>query len=231
MILFYTTNIQGDLAFLEAEENKHCTQVLRKKEGDTIHFVDGRGTLYKGVIIEIKKQFCGIQIQETTPQFNLRPFSLHIGIAPTKNRDRLEWFVEKATEIGVSEITPLLCQRSERRKLRTDRLIKKAVAAMKQSLKAELPIIHELTPFKDALRQTEDTVKLIAQGNQNTLIQDNYSIGKPVYILIGPEGDFSATELQVAFEAGFKGIHLGNSRLRTETAGLVACHTLNFLNQ
>ena len=232
MILFYTTNIQGNLAVLEAEESRHCTQVLRKRVGDTLHFVDGKGTLYEGTLLEIQKKSCTIQIVHTTPQYNARPFALHIGIAPTKNMDRLEWFVEKATEIGISEITPLLCQHSERRKLRVDRLVKKATAAMKQSLKAELPIIHELTPFKEAIRKSQQTtVKLIAQGNQNTAIQDNYTYGNPVYILIGPEGDFSNEELTLAFEAGFKGVHLGTSRLRTETAGLVACHTLNFLNQ
>jgi len=232
VILFYTTNIQGNNAILEAEENRHCTQVLRKKVGEIVYFVDGKGTMYESKIIEVKKKACLLDIINTKPNFNTPNFYLHIAIAPTKNMDRLEWFVEKATEIGISEITPILCQHSERRKLRLDRLVKKAVSAMKQSLKAELPVINELTPFKKALLNIkEDSRQLIAQGGQNTAIQDNYLLGKPVYILIGPEGDFSMEELQWAKEAGFKGVPLGKSRLRTETAGLVACHTLNLLNQ
>ncbi len=232
MILFYTTSIQGNHAILEAEEARHCAQVLRKKVGDLIHIVDGMGTLYESKIIEIQKKVCLAEILTTTPNFNARNFHLHLAIAPTKNMDRLEWFVEKATEIGISEITPILCHHSERRKLRIDRLQKKALSAMKQSLKAELPIIHELTAFKDAIADSkEHTIKLIAQGDQNTNLQNNYLAGSPVYIMIGPEGDFSKEELQMATAAGFQGVHLGKSRLRTETAGLVACHTLNLLNQ
>lgn len=232
MILFYTTNIQGNHAILEAEESRHCTQVLRKGVGDIIHIVDGKGGYYESKIIEVNKKACLAEILTTTAAFNRRQFALHVAIAPTKNMDRLEWFVEKATEIGISEITPILCQHSERRKLRIDRLVKKAIAAMKQSLKAELPLIHELTPFKKALVPSEENaIKLIAQGGQNTSLKDNYLLGKSVYIMIGPEGDFSADELQMAEAAGFKGVHLGKSRLRTETAGIVACHTLNLLNQ
>ncbi len=232
MILFYTTSIQGNHVLLEAEEARHCTQVLRKSVGDIIHVVDGKGVLYESKIIEIKKKACLAEILSTTPNFNTRTFHLHLAIAPTKNMDRLEWLVEKATEIGISEITPIVCHHSERRKLRIDRLEKKALSAMKQSLKAELPIIHELTSFKDAIASSkENTIRLIAQGNQNKRIQNNYIAGQPVYILIGPEGDFSEKELQLAAAAGFQGVHLGKSRLRTETAGLVACHTLNLLNQ
>ena len=129
MILFYTTSIQGNHAILEAEEVRHCAQVLRKKVGDLIHIVDGMGTLYESKIIEIQKKVCLAEILSTTPHFNTRSFHLHLAIAPTKNMDRLEWLVEKTTEIGISEITPILCHHSERRKLRIDRLQKKALSA------------------------------------------------------------------------------------------------------
>ena len=232
MILFYTTEIKGNHAVLDKEETRHCTHVLRKQLGDTIQLVDGKGNFYKARIIEISKKACLVEITETISNFNSRDFYLHIGIAPTKNMDRLEWFVEKATEIGIDEITPILCQRSERKKLRVDRLEKKALSAMKQSLKASLPIIHELTPFKEAIQQSSDiSLRLMAQGGQKNSLKDNYTPNAAVYILIGPEGDFTDVEKEMAFANGFQGVHMGNSRLRTETAGLVACHTVNLLNE
>jgi len=232
MILFYTTEIKENHAVLNQEETRHCTHVLRKQLGDIIQLVDGKGNFYEARIIEISKKACLVEIIETIANFNSRDFYLHIGIAPTKNMDRLEWFVEKATEIGIDEITPILCQRSERKKLRIDRLEKKALSAMKQSLKASLPIIHELTPFKEAIQQSPDiSLRLVAQGGQKKSLKDNYTPNKAVYILIGPEGDFTDTEKELAFANGFQGVHMGNSRLRTETAGLVACHTVNLLNE
>jgi len=231
MILFYTTNIQGDIATLDPLETRHCTQVLRRQIGDTIQLVDGKGGYYEATLIDIKKKACLAQITKQVEHFDNRSFYLHIGIAPTKNMDRLEWFVEKATEIGIDEITPILCQRSERRKLRVDRLEKKALAAMKQSLKASLPIINELTPFNKAIPLAKDLpCKFIAQGLEKNSLRDNYPSGKDVYILIGPEGDFTPEEMDFAYANGFTGANLGKSRLRTETAGLVACHTMNLLN-
>ena len=232
MILFYTNDIQGKTAILHTEEARHCTQVLRKKVGDIISFVDGKGSYFEATIIEITRKTCTTQIIKQVSSFNKRNFYLHLGIAPTKNMDRLEWLVEKATEIGIDEITPILCQRSERRKLRIDRLEKKALSAMKQSLKATLPIINALTPFKEALQLADANFsKMIAQGAADTALQDNYQAKKNVYILIGPEGDFTTEEMEAALTVGFTGVHLGKSRLRTETAGLVACHTVNLLNQ
>lgn len=232
MILFYTTEIKDNHAVLNQEETRHCTQVLRKQIGDNIHLVDGQGNFYEARIVEISKKACLVEIIETIANFNSRNFYLHIAIAPTKNMDRLEWFVEKATEIGIDEITPILCQRSERKKLRVDRLEKKALSAMKQSLKATLPIIHKLTPFKEAIQQSPDiSLRLMAQGGQKNSLKDNYTPNTAVYILIGPEGDFTDTEKELALANGFHGVHMGNSRLRTETAGLVACHTINLLNE
>ena len=232
MILFYTNTIEGQIAVLEEVEAKHCTQVLRKKEGDAIFFVDGMGGFYEGLIRKIEKKRCQIDIikQETQPKPTT--CNLHIAIAPTKNISRLEWFLEKATEIGIGEITPLICQRSERRKLRLDRLEKVLITAMKQSLKSYLPKLNEPMPFQKILQHIPSTtLKFIAQGGENCALKDNYQSNKDVLILIGPEGDFTKEELNSAFQNGFQGVHLGKSRLRTETAGIVACHTINFLNQ
>ncbi len=232
MILFYTTTIDGSVAFLEEAEARHCVQVLRKKEGDTIFFVDGMGGFYEGTIREITKKKCTVDIIKQTSHFNQQAFHLHIAIAPTKNVSRLEWFLEKGTEIGVDEITPIICQRSERRKLRTDRLQKVLITAMKQSLKAYLPKLNEPTLFQKVLQNAPlETLKFIARGTENNALKDNYQARRNVLILIGPEGDFTEEEVRLAFKNGFQGVHLGKSRLRTETAGIIACHIVNLLNQ
>lgn len=232
MILFYTNDIDGNIARLDPEQARHCVQVLRRKEGDAISFVDGEGGFYEGLIHETGKKKCIIQIIKTQQGFNRRSFKLHIAIAPTKNINRLEWFLEKATEIGIDEITPIICHHSERRKLRIDRLQKILIAAMKQSLKAYLPILHEPITFKQFIQLPRNTsLKYIAQGAENAALKDNYVAKNDVLLLIGPEGDFSKEEIALAYKNGFAGIHLGKSRLRTETAGIVACHTLNLLNE
>lgn len=230
MILFYTSNIENQLAYLEAEEARHCTQVLRKKTGDKVHFVDGNGGFYEGILQEVHKRNCTIRIIKSQIPFKPRPFRLHIAIAPTKNNSRFEWFLEKATELGIDEITPIICQHSERRKLRIDRLQKVLVAAMKQSLKAYLPILNEPISFKQftTLPRT-NTAKYIAQGQEKLHLKNNYEAGNDVLVMIGPEGDFAEEELLLAAQNDFRGVNLGKSRLRTETAGLVACHVLNLL--
>lgn len=235
MNLFYTSDIQGDLAFLPVEEARHCVQVLRKKLGDQLHFVDGKGGFYTGEIIEAGKKSCGLRIQKQQLAYHKRDFRLHLAIAPTKNIARLEWFLEKATEIGIDEITPILCQRSERKNIRLDRLEKVLVSAMKQSLKAYLPKLNELTNLKVFLEQSRPatTQLFIAHCDyeENSDLHQNYQAGNDVTILIGPEGDFSESEVQLAHAKGFKSVLMGKARLRTETAGLVACHTINFLNE
>ncbi len=232
MILFYTDDVDGNIARLDVEQARHCVQVLRKKEGDAISFVDGTGNFYEGIIQETGKKKCVIQILKTHHSFNKRPFKLHIAIAPTKNINRLEWFLEKATEIGIDEISLIICNHSERRKVRTDRLRKILVSAMKQSLKAYLPILHEPISFKQFVQTPRiNCSKYIAQGAENMPLKDNYEAPKDVLLLIGPEGDFSKQELTLAYANDFQGVNLGNSRLRTETAGIVACHTLNLLNE
>ncbi|MEM6316769.1 MAG: 16S rRNA (uracil(1498)-N(3))-methyltransferase [Bacteroidota bacterium] len=231
MILFYSQNINDSFAHLDEEQARHCVQVMRRQVGDAVTFVDGEGGFYKGIIHETGKKKCIIRVTESEQAFNRRPFSLHVAIAPTKNTNRFEWFLEKATEIGIDEITPIICQRSERRKVRTDRLRKIIVAAMKQSLKAYLPKLNEPIPFAKFIQNpNSSTQKYIAQGAENTALKDNYVAQNDVTVLIGPEGDFSKEEIDLARQRGYVGIHLGKSRLRTETAGIVACHMLNFLN-
>ena len=236
MTLFYTNQIEANTAYLSEEEARHCIQVLRKKVGDRLQWVDGRGGFYEGQITETGKKKCIINIQKHIPTFQKRDYHIHIAIAPTKNIHRLEWFLEKTTEIGIDSITPILCQRSERKKIRLDRLEKILVAAMKQSLKAYLPDLQALTPFNQFIEQKKmasTTKKFIAHCNngfEKLALKDNYQTGKDVCILIGPEGDFSPKEIQLAVQYGFSGASLGKSRLRTETAGIVACHTIHLLN-
>lgn len=234
MQLFYTTHIHNDLAFLGEDEARHATQVLRKKAGDPMTFTDGNGNLYEGEIIDIGKKTCTISIQKKIEAYKKRSFNLHIAIAPTKNIDRFEWFLEKATEIGIDTITPLICKRSERTVIKHERLVGVMVSAMKQSLTVHLPQLNDSIDFQTFIRTAfpEKTQKLIAYCNDDSisLLSNEYEKGSDCVILIGPEGDFTEIEVGTAFAQGYKGVSLGDNRLRTETAGLVACHTVNLLN-
>lgn len=235
MILFYTNSINGDYARFAEEEARHCLQVLRKSAGDPLTFVDGQGGWYEGVIDETGKRHFIAKITSRKMDFGKRDFRLHIAIAPTKNNDRLEWFLEKATEFGIDEITPLNCEYSERTKIRTDRLEKILLSAMKQSLRTYLPQLNELTNFKAFVKKIATGgpgTRFIAHCQDENLqhLKDNCSKGENVTILIGPEGDFSPAEIALANEAGFKNISLGRARLRTETAGVAACHIVNLIN-
>jgi 16S rRNA (uracil1498-N3)-methyltransferase len=232
MELFYDPNFSNSNFTLSEEESKHCIQVLRHKAGDQVKVINGTGLLFIGIIIEAHPKRCKIEItekQEFTPQ----PFHLHIGIAPTKNIDRFEWFIEKATEIGIHEITPLLCKHSERQQLRNDRIEKIIVSAAKQSLKFNIPVLNPLTPYQTFLNQTHEGQNFIAHcvNSEKLLLKNAYSINSNVTILIGPEGDFSKDEIENAINRKFTPISLGESRLRTETAGIVACHTIQLLNE
>lgn len=217
---------------LDAEESYHCIKVLRLKTGSPIQLTDGKGNLYQGVIDADDPKHCPVTVQSFT-HFEKKPFYLHIAIAPTKNIDRYEWFLEKSTEIGIDEITPLICEHSERTVVRTDRLQKILVSAMKQSMNFHLPRLNEAVKFKQFLRQEFDGQKFIGyvEEKQELLLKDLYTPGSEVLILIGPEGDFSKSEVSYALEKGYSAISLGNSRLRTETAGVVACMTVNLINQ
>jgi 16S rRNA (uracil1498-N3)-methyltransferase len=234
MNLFYTTNISPGLAELPEEEARHCIQVLRHQVGDELSITDGMGKWYKGPIVEAGKKRCLVSIEQTIDYPVPASHGLHLAIAPTKNISRMEWLLEKATEIGIGHIHLLLTAHSERRRVRIDRLEKVVLSAMKQSLKAWKPVLHEeLIPFTQFLQSDLPEQRFIAylgEGVKGSL-KENYTVGKGVCIMIGPEGGFSPEEVKAAEAVQFIPVSLGNSRLRTETAGLVACHTINLLNE
>jgi len=230
MQLFYTENIENNVATLTQEESLHCIKVLRKQEGDAITVVDGKGGWYEGTILSGSKKKCTISIQKRETAYKKRAFHLHIAIAPTHQIARYEWFLEKATELGIDEITPILCFHSERRKVRTDRHQKIILSAMKQSMKAYLPKLNEPIKFEQFIKnQTNNGLKFIAwcDYENNVHLKEKYKAGQDVCILIGPEGDFSEQEVELALENRFEAVGLGEARLRTETAGVAACVVVN----
>lgn len=232
MHVFYTPDIQVSNE-LPQEEAQHCTRVLRLNIGDEITLTDGKGNFYQAEITAATNKRCQVAIKETRYQKPLWPCHLHIAMAPTKNMDRNEWFAEKATEIGFDELTFLNCRFSERKVIKTERISKILVSAIKQSLKARLPKLNEMTDFHTFIQQDFEGQKFIAhcyEGEKKQL-KEALTPGEDALVLIGPEGDFSEEEVQKAIEHGFVPISLGKSRLRTETAALVACHTLNLMNQ
>ncbi len=233
MQLFYIPEITGNTVALDADESKHAVKVLRLSSGDQIQIVDGKGGFYLAEILDAHPKSCSISILETHKEFEKRDFSLHLAIAPTKNIDRFEWCLEKCTEIGVDTITPLLSAHSERKIIKPERLEKILVSAMKQSVKAYLPKLNELTRFEDLISTGFQGEKYIAHCNdgEKPHLQKLVSKGKDVLLLIGPEGDFSPEEVEQAKAAGFTEISLGKARLRTETAGVVACHIVNLANE
>jgi len=209
-------------------------KVLRLVIGDVVHLIDGRGGLYEAEIVNESKRHVSLRVLKTTSEYQKRNHRLHIAVAPTKNIDRLEWFLEKATEIGIDEITPLICDRSERKIVKEDRLNKVITSAVKQSLQAYHPQLNEAVSYKDFIVRQSAENKMIAHcidGEPRQFISDVASAGQSCLILIGPEGDFSPNEIQLALQNNFKPLTLGNTRLRTETAALAACFEVNYLNR
>ncbi len=233
MQVFYLPGLKQGINVLSPEESHHCARVLRISKEEDASFIDGEGSFAIGKIIQAHPRKTIIEIQEIQTNFQKRPYYLHIAIAPTKNIDRFEWFLEKAVEIGVDEISPLLCERSERRTLKTARLNKRILSAMKQSINAYKPRLNELTSFKLFLNQIKETNTYIAHYDQDIPPQfkDQPLSNSSSLILIGPEGDFSPTEVELALDKNIKQVSLGSTRLRTETAGLVCCHTVGLINQ
>jgi 16S rRNA (uracil1498-N3)-methyltransferase len=217
---------------LGSEESFHCIKVLRMRPGETLHLTDGTGNLYEGEILAQVIKSCPVMITRVTPDFGKRPFRLHMAVAPTKNIARYEWFLEKATEIGVDEITPLICEHSERVQIRIDRLQKIILSAAKQSLKTFLPVLHEPIKFNDFIRLNLPSSRFVAyvEEHQQLHLKTAYQNGDCT-VLIGPEGDFSKSEMHTANQQGFISVSLGPSRLRTETAAIVACHIINIVNE
>ncbi len=217
---------------LSEEESKHAIKVLRLKICDLVHLIDGEGGFYLAKLISDNSKSCQFSVIEKHENYHKMPYFLHIAIAPTKNIERLEWFLEKSTEIGISEITPLLCEHSERKIVKNDRLERVIISAAKQSVKAFFPKLNSLQEFNLLVTSKFDGEKYIAHCNKQDLplLKNVISLKGKSLILIGPEGDFSPKEVSFALENGFKEISLGTSRLRTETAGIVACDTVSILN-
>lgn len=234
MHLFYAPELSDELEFtLSPEESHHAVRVLRLGSGNEIILVNGRGGWYHTMITHPDPKACTVEITKVQADIGKPEYDLHIALAPTKQIDRYEWFLEKATEIGISEVIPLICEHSERKDVKTDRQMRIVIAAMKQSLKAFHPAIREPLPFRKFMKESITGAKTIAhcQPGEKLWLNEIVRPGKPVTILIGPEGDFSGSEISEAIENGYLPITLGNSRLRTETAGVVACHTVSWVSR
>ena len=240
MYLFYHTDIPHDIAIgqtvtLDEEQSAHAVRVLRYMAGETIHIADGRGTLCEAVIMNPHPKHCEVEINRIEQQRKHHRCDVHIAVAPTKNIERMEWLAEKCTEIGVDRITPLLCHYSERKVIRTDRLAKIILSAAKQSLSAYLPQLSELTPFKDCVASATEQRRYIAHSSpwldKKDLCDElrKSDVESSVVVLIGAEGGFSDDEVRLAMEHGFVPVSLGDARLRTETAAIVACMMVNYV--
>lgn len=232
MHVFYTPEIAVNPELPE-EEAAHCLRVLRLTVGDEVMLTDGKGLFYKAVISAATGKRCQVKVVESIEQEPFWKGHLHLAMAPTKNMDRIEWFAEKATEIGFNELSFLNCRFSERKVIKTERIEKIVVSAVKQSLKAYKPVVNEMMDFSRFMEKDFSGQKFIAHcyEGEKPLLKDVLVPGQDALVLIGPEGDFSMEEVQKAEAAGFRAISLGKSRLRTETAALVAVHTMNLFNQ
>jgi 16S rRNA (uracil1498-N3)-methyltransferase len=225
---FYAPDLSGPSYTLPEDESKHAVRVLRLQTGDAVELLDGRGGVFQAQVADDNPKRCQLRItsEQRVPR---RPYRVHVAVAPTKNLDRMEWLVEKATEIGIDQLTFLRCARSERRELKLDRLERIAVSALKQSGQAWLPELTELTDFAAFVRAVEPATAFIAhlaEGERLNLSQVAAQ-GAGCCVLIGPEGDFTPEEIQLALARGIRPVALGYSRLRTETAALAACHTVH----
>ena len=232
MNLFYAPEISEGLFTIDKEESAHLVRVLRIKANDLVHFTDGKGFFYECKIVDANPKKCTVLVEKKYEGKGKRNFFLQIGIAPTKNISRFEWFLEKSTEIGIDTITPLICAHSERKEVKIGRLDKVITAAVKQSIKAYHPKLEEKQTFNSFIEQPFNGQKFIGYVEKEISLSlaKAYLPGSNAIVLIGPEGDFSPEEIELAKNNGFIPINLGQSRLRTETAGVVACHTINLLN-
>ncbi|WP_409416130.1 16S rRNA (uracil(1498)-N(3))-methyltransferase [Flavobacterium sp. PS2] len=234
MQLFYNPNIDEttqEFSF-DKEESKHIIKVLRKKDSDILHVTNGLGYLFETEITLASDNKCTVKIISVEKAQDPK-YRLHLAVAPTKMNDRYEWFLEKATEIGIHEITPIICDRSERKVINMERFEKIILSAMKQSNELYLPKLNEAISFKEFVKRKNEGLQLIAHCEE-TDKKSLKSVLKPnenVTLLIGPEGDFSEKEIALAIENNFQPVSLGNTRLRTETAAMVACHSVAFFNE
>lgn len=236
MELFYSRDIQGGICRLDQDESGHCVKVLRHRAGDEISVIDGCGTLYRCRIISDSSKGVEAAVISHESNWGGHPYRLHLAVCPTKNNDRYEWFAEKACEIGLDELSPVIGEHSERRVLKTARIEKVLISAAKQSLKASVPSVNEPVSVKEFIRNaSKDALRLIAYCFEDERVPRrsikevlDSSEAKEIIVMIGPEGDFSKAEAELALEQGFIPVHLGASRLRTETAALTAASAAYF---
>lgn len=233
MQLFYTPDVTPETTqyFFDSDESKHISKVLRKKEGDVLFVTNGQGYLFRTELVLANPKSCEVKILDFEKQTS-KNYYLHLVVAPTKMNERYEWFLEKATEIGVDEITPVICDHSERKVVKEDRFDKIILSAMKQSLSCYKPILNPAIIFHEFLKADITGQKFMAhcaEGERFSL-KNKVEVRKEVTILIGPEGDFSEGEISAALAKGFAPVTLGDTRLRTETAAIVACHTVALIN-
>ena len=234
MQVFYAPDISGKSYTLDENESKHIIRVLRMKRGDPVRVIDGKGNMYEGAIEDPDQKRCLIEVHSVHRDFEKRNYNLHIAISPLKNPERFEWFVEKAVEFGIDEVTPLICKNTEKKGIKPDRIRNIIISAMKQSLKAKETILNKPENFPDFITAKNEGILMIAHCHRDIdrkKISEAYHSGENAIILIGPEGDFSREEIEAAMSNSFTQIHLGDSRLRTETAGIAACHSICFINQ
>ena len=234
MQLFYAADFTAPEYMLSEEESRHAVKVLRLVEGDTLHITDGRGNLYRCEVASAHQKHCLVRVVEHFAEFEKMPYNLTMAVAPTKNIDRYEWFLEKATEIGVTEFVPLVSDHSERKVIKQEREEKVITAAVKQSLKAYHPLLADITPFAKLVRREFAGRKFIAHCGdavkEKKYLASTLQKGEDALVLIGPEGDFSPEEVRLAVENGFEEITLGTQRFRTETAAVVAVDMVSIVN-
>lgn len=234
MQLFYNPDLTQDYPdfSFSREESKHIVRVLRKKEGDTLRITNGKGWLFTAHIIIANPNNCKVRVIDKELQAR-RPYKVHLVVAPTKMNDRYEWFLEKATEIGVDTITPIICENSERKTIKKVRFNKIIQSAMKQSLQCYLPKLNDACSFMEFMEQDHDWQKFIAhcEDSDRKSFKSQLKTNQDVTILIGPEGDFSVKEITTALDNNYIPVTLGETRLRTETAAIVACHTISLVNE
>ena len=234
MQIFYAPDISGSNYTLDENESRHLIRVLRMTKGSNVRLIDGKGNLYEGIINDPDQNKCTLIITGKITDFEKRNYKLHIAISPLKNPERFEWFIEKSVEIGIDEITPLLCKNTEKPGIKTARVNNLIISAMKQSLKATKTVLNKPCSLKDFIMKDLKGTKIVAHCDDSSVrrrISDVYSATDNAIILIGPEGDFSREEIDLAITNGYLSVHLGTSRLRTETAGVAACHSVYFINQ
>ncbi len=231
-VFYHPEMVPSDSGMLNEEESLHCAGVLRLRKHDIIYVTDGKGKMYKSEILDASKKSCSFRVLEEPSGFNKHPYHLHLAIAPTKGIERFEWFLEKATEIGIDEITPVISEHSERKKIKPVRLMKIMISAMKQSIKAHLPKLNPLMQFNEAVLRLNATQKFFCKMDapEQNLIGNFLKKNSDMLVFIGPEGDFTVPEMESAEKNGFRPVTFGNMRLRTETAGVYVCAVMNYLH-